>query len=178
VKGHPTARRERINPKCRAPVVQARRTAARRPKSPWQGALAGDRSKTPANQKSSLHTGQPQCKSWVNGVRRNTVTLVGVCNLGNVRTCLQRLKYGEAKQAVMTKYRRALAGWACLIVLLSGGHVCPAQASKEASPAPIPPLILTAKKVSSPTVEETNLFLTRLNTAADLIACTTSFMRP
>ncbi len=47
----------------------------------------------------------------------------------------------------MTKYRRAVALGAGLIILLCGGHLYAAQGSKEVAPAPVPALILTAKKV-------------------------------
>jgi len=50
----------------------------------------------------------------------------------------------------MTKYRRAVALWAGLVILLCGGHLYAAQSSKsskEVPPVPVPALILTAKKV-------------------------------
>ena len=55
------------------------------------------------------------------------------------------MRCGGKIEGTMTKYRRAVALRGSLVILLFGGHLY--AASKEAPAAPVPPLILTAKKV-------------------------------
>lgn len=78
----------------------------------------------------------------------------------------------------MTKRLGAAVLCAGLAVPFACDYVSAAQQSKHAPPAPVPSLILTAKKVFIANGGEMSPFLTGVNTAADLIACMTSSMQP